>query len=79
MQKKFVKLVECHDLYLKSDTFFLAVFENLRKISYKIDHLDPVKFCSASGLAWQAAFKKTELKLELITDIDMLLMVEKRN
>ena len=32
---------------------------------------------SAPGLAWQAALKKTEVKLELLTDIDMLLMVEK--
>ena len=43
----------------------------------KIYHLDPVKFLSAPGLAWQAAFKKTEIKLELLTDIDMLSMVEK--
>ena len=40
-------------------------------------HLDPVKFFSAPGLAWQAALKKTEVKLELLTDIYMLLMVEK--
>ena len=32
---------------------------------------------SAPGLAWQACFKKTKVKLELLTDIDMLLMVEK--
>ena len=32
---------------------------------------------SAPGLAWQAAFKKTEVKLELLTDVDMLLMVKK--
>ena len=43
----------------------------------KIYHLDPVKFLSAPGLAWQAAFKKTEIKLELLTDIDVLSMVEK--
>ena len=36
------------------------------------------KFFSASGLAWQAALKKTEVKLELLRDVDMLLMVEKR-
>ena len=32
---------------------------------------------SATGLAWQACLKKTEVELELITDPDMLLMVEK--
>ena len=43
----------------------------------KIYRLDPVKFLSAPGLAWQAALKTTEVKLELLTDINMLLMVEK--
>ena len=43
----------------------------------KIYHLDPAKLLSAPGLAWQAALKKTDVKLELLTDIDMLLMVEK--
>ena len=43
----------------------------------KIYHLDPVKFLSDPGLAWQAALHKAEVKLKLLTDIDMLLMVEK--
>ena len=43
----------------------------------KIYHLDPVKFFLAPGLAWKATLKKTEVKLELLTDIYMLLMVEK--
>ena len=38
---------------------------------------DPVYFVSAPGLAWQACLKKTGVKLELITDYDMLLMIEK--
>ena len=41
----------------------------------KTYHLDPVKFLSARGLAWQAALKKNEVKLELLTDMDMLLMI----
>ena len=64
-------LCEYHDLYLKSDTLHLAdVFKNFRKMCLKIDHLN-------AGLTWKAAFKKKEVKLELLTDIDMLLMVEK--
>ena len=43
----------------------------------KVYQLDPAKFLSAPGLSWQAALKKIEVKLELLTDIDMLLMVEK--
>ena len=38
---------------------------------------DPVYFVSASGLAWQACLKKTGVKLELLTDYDMVLMIEK--
>ena len=71
-------LGEYHDLYLKSDTLLSAdICGNFRKMCLKIYHLDSVKFLSAPGLAWQAALKKTEVKLELLTDIDMLLMVEK--
>ena len=40
-------------------------------------HLDPVKFLLTSGLAWVAALNNTEVKLELLTNIDMLLIVEK--
>ena len=43
----------------------------------KMFHLDPTKFISAPGLAWQATSKKTEVKLELLIDIDMISMVEK--
>ena len=39
--------------------------------------LDPVYFVPAPGLAWQACLKKTEVKLELLTDYDMVLMIEK--
>ena len=70
---------EYHDFYLKSDALVLAdVFENFRKMCLKIYHLDPVKFLYGSRLAWQAALKKTKVKLELLTDIDMLLMFENR-
>ena len=53
------------------------MFENFRDKCIDIYELDPAHFLSAPGLAWQACLKKTEVKLELLTDIDMLLMVEK--
>ena len=71
-------LGDYHDLYFQSDTLFLAdVFENIRNTCIKVYELDPAHFLSAPGLAWQICLKKTEVKLELLTDVDILLMVEK--
>ena len=51
-------LDEYHDLYVLSDTLLLAdVFNNFRNICLKIYELDPARFFSAPGLAWQAALK----------------------
>ena len=44
---------------------------------FKIYELDLTKFLSALGLAWQAALKKTKVKLDSSNNIDILLMVEK--
>ena len=66
-----------HDLYVQSNTVLLAdVFENFRNMCINISELHIAKFLSAHGLAWQAALKKIKVKLDLLTDIDMLLMVE---
>ena len=52
-------LGEYHDLYLKSDVLLLVdFFENFKKMSLKIDELNPAKFISAPGLARQATLKK---------------------
>ena len=65
-------------MYVQSDTLLLAyVFENFRNKCIEIYELDPAYFLSAPRLAWQACLKKTEVKLGLLTDVDMLLMVEK--
>ena len=67
-----------HDLYVQSNTLLLAdVFENLRNQCLKIYELDPAKFLSAPRLAWQAPLKKTKVKLDFLTDINVLLMLEK--
>ena len=63
--KKTKKLGEHHGFYLKSDILLLGdAFENFRNMCLKIYELDPSKFLSAPGLPWQAALKKTEVKLE---------------
>ena len=65
-------------MYVQSDTALLAdVFENFRDKCIETYELDPAHFLSAPGLAWKAYLKKTNVKLELLTDNDMLLMFEK--
>ena len=65
-------------MYVQSDKIFLAnVFENFRNMCLEIYELDPSKKFLVPGLGWQAPLKKTKVKLDLLTDIDMLLMVEK--
>ena len=74
---KLKKLGEYHDLYVQSDTLLLSdVFENFRNTCLEVYELDPVYFLSLPGLAWHACLKKTSIKLELLTDYDILLMVE---
>ena len=71
-------LGDYHDLYVQSHTLFFAdVSENFRSTCIEVYELDPVHFLSAPRLAWQAYLKKTEVKLELLTDVDMSLVVEK--
>ena len=53
------------------------VFEDFWNMCLKVYDLDSVHFISALGLGWQAALKKTKVKLDLLTDIDMLWMTEK--
>ena len=53
------------------------VFENFQNVFSEIYDLDPAHFLSTSGLAWQVELKKTKVILDLLTDIDMLFMLEK--
>ena len=66
-----------HELYNKVDVLLLAdVFENFRNICLTNYELDPAHYYTAPGLAWDAALKVTGVSLELLSDNDMLLMVE---
>src|SRR5258708_23383739 len=70
-------LGEYHDLYVLLDTSLLAdVFQAFRKTILSRYELDPCHFYSAPGLAWSAALKKTNIVLQLITDIDMYQFIE---
>ena len=70
--KDYLKLYNISDVLLLAD-----IFENFRNICLKNYGLDPVYYYTAPGLAWDAMLKMTKINLELLSDVDMLLMVEK--
>ena len=71
-------LGDYHDLYLVSDALLLTdVFENFRKTCIQYYKLDPCHYFTSPGLSWDAMLKMTNIKLELMTDIDMFQFIEK--
>ena len=71
-------LGDYHELYVQADTAQLSnVFENFRSLCLKEYQLDPAYFVSTPSLAFEAMLKITKAKIELFTDIDMILMTEK--
>ena len=69
---------EYHDLYLVSNVLLLTnVFENFRKTCMQYYKLDPCHYFTSPGLSWDAMLKMTNIKLELMTDIDKFQFIEK--
>ena len=67
-----------HDLYCRTDVLLLAdVFETFRKKSMQQYGLDPAHYYTSPGLSWDALLKKTRVELELLTDYDQHLFIEK--
>ena len=67
-----------HDLYLKRDVLLLAhVFEKFIKTCLDYYGLDSCHYFSSPALSWDAMLKMTGIELELISDIDMHLFIEK--
>ena len=66
------------DLYCRTDVLFLAdVFETFRKTCLRQYGLDPAHYYTSPGLSWDALLKKTRVELELLTDYDHHLFIEK--
>ena len=76
--KEVKQLGGCNDSYVQSNTLLLVdVFKNFQNRCLEIYELEPVCFLNAPGLPWEAGLKRTKVKLNLLTDIDILLIVEK--
>ena len=74
---KIKNLGKYHELYVQSNTYLLFdVFESFQNMCLEKYGLDLADFLFTPELAWQTAFKKTKVKIDLLTDIDMLLMIE---
>ena len=66
------------DLYCRTDVLLLAdVFESFRKTCLRQYGLDPAHYYTSPGLSWDALLKKTRVELELLTDYDQHLFIEK--
>ena len=71
-------LGEYHNLYLKTDLLLLCdIFGKFIKACLEYYSLDPSHYFSCPGLSWDAMLKMTEIKLKLISNIDMHLFIEK--
>lgn len=71
-------LGEYSQLYLKTDVLLLAdVFENFRNVCHTIYKLDPTHYYTAPGLSFDAMLKHTGVKIELLTDVEMLIFIER--
>ncbi|XP_066603662.1 uncharacterized protein [Prorops nasuta] len=69
---------EYSDLYLKTDVLLLAdIFGNFRKSCINNYKLDPVPYFSLPSYTWDIMLFYTDIKLELVTDIDMLTFIER--
>ena len=69
---------EYHDLYLVSNMLLLTdVFKNFRKTCMQYYKLDPCHYFTSPGLNWDAIIKMTNIKLELMTDIDIFQFIKK--
>ena len=72
------RVSDSHDLYLKPDVLlFVVVFETFSNTYLEYYGVDPCHYFSSHDLSWVTFLMMTGIELELISDIDMHLLIEK--
>ena len=67
-----------HHHYFKKDVLLLAdVYEKFIESCLKYYGLDPFHYFCSPGLSWDAMLKMTGIKLEIISNINKYLFIEK--
>jgi len=75
---KIINLQEFTNLYNKVDILLFAdIMDNFRNISLKTYRLDPAWYFTTQWFAWDCMLKMTKQKLELLTDYDMVLTIDR--
>ena len=70
-------LQEYHNLYLLTDVLLTAdVLQEFRRMVLDFYGMDPWRYCTVPGLAWDAMLKMTKVRLKRIEDIDTHLYIE---
>ena len=70
-------LGEYNDLYLKIILLLVDIFENFRNSCIANYCLDPAHYYTLLGFTWDAMLKHTHIRFELLTDIDMIMFIER--
>ncbi|XP_044741961.1 uncharacterized protein LOC123302932 [Chrysoperla carnea] len=66
------------DLYMETDIMLLTdIFETFRATCLSTYNLDPGNYYTLPGYTWECMLKYTNIELELLTDIDMMMFVER--
>ncbi len=70
--------LDYHMLYLKIDVLLLSdIFENFRKLTIRTYGLDPLHYFTTPGLSWDALLKKSQIELDLLSDGEMVNLIER--
>lgn len=71
-------MADFQNTYVLADCAQLAcVYESFRTMCLSYYEIDPAHYYTSPGLSFQACLKMTQVRLELLTDIDMHLFIEK--